>query len=424
MRVRALTIGLHISSSDFEDVKVLEKKIMTMSASLDTIERHLMCDDYEVQTKRLSFNSFELWLPRREDGMFDLTLVNERIGVLMQCLENAKIAFCNIGCATTTEGINLLEQILPLSTILSSSALIQNDGHAPIVELAEAAARLVRFLSTSTHDGTANFRFCASFNCLPNIPFFPVSYHADGKPPTLTVGMECGDLLFLAFHGVTDLSTATRNLESAYTQLTQSLEATLQEACSLCGNGSGAVVYGGIDASMNPGLALQDSVGWGFEQLSPHVFGGWGTLAIVSTVTRAIKNLHDKIKLIGYSGLMLPVMEDLTLAERAAEKTSRYSLRDLLLYSSVCGVGLDTVPVPGETSVKQLVNLYMDIGAMAYRLNKPLSCRYDIYCIECDTLFIVCLQYRLFLMPGLAAGDMTTIENNPYLVNTRVFSIE
>ena len=49
----------------------------------------------------------------------------------------------------------------------------------------------------------------------------------------------------------------------------------------------------------------------------------WGTLAIVSTVTRAIKSLKDKIKLIGYSGLMLPVMEDLTLAERAAEKTSR-----------------------------------------------------------------------------------------------------
>jgi uncharacterized protein (UPF0210 family) len=126
---------------------------------------------------------------------------------------------------------------------------------------------------------------------------------------------------------------------------------------------------------MNPGLTIQDSVGLGFEQLPPFIFGSWGTLAIVSTITRAIKSLKDKIKLIGYSGLMLPVMEDLTLAARAAEKQSRYSLRDLLLYSSVCGVGLDTVPVPGDTSVDALVRLYMDIGAMAHRLSKPLTCR-------------------------------------------------
>jgi uncharacterized protein (UPF0210 family) len=402
MKVRAVTIGLDLCGNDFSSIEILSKKILSVSASLDTIERHLLSDDYEVQTKRLSLNSFELWLPRQADGTFDLKGVHEYIGLLLQCLATANIAFCTIGCGTTKEGIDLLGEILPLYSSLSSSALIQFDGHTPIVELAEAAARIVRLLSTSTPDGTANFRFCAAFNCPPNIPFFPVSYHEAGKAPTVTVGMECGDLLFLAFHGVTDLPQASRNLESAYTQLTQNLEATLIEACALCGDG--AVEYGGIDASMNPGLTIQDSVGLGFEQLPPFVFGSWGTLATASTITRAIKSLKDKIKLVGYSGLMLPVMEDLTLAERAAEKKDRYCLRDLLLYSSVCGVGLDTVPVPGATSVDELVRLYLDIGAMSHRLSKPLTC-------------------RLFLMPGLAAGEMTSVDN-PYLVNTKVFSME
>ena len=270
MKVRAVTIGLDLSRDDFASIETLGKKIHVISEYLNTVERHLMTEDYEVQTKRLSFNSFELWLPRQEDGTFYHEGVLENINMLVQCINAAQIGFCNLGCATTKEGIELLEHILPLSSALSSSALIQNDGHTPMVELAEAAARIVRFLASSTPDGTANFRFCAAFNCPPNIPFFPVSYHEAGKAPILTVGMECGDLLFLGFHGVTDLPTASRNLESAYSQLTQSLEATLIEACALCGGG---VEYGGIDASMNPGLTIQDSVGLGFEQLPPFVFG-------------------------------------------------------------------------------------------------------------------------------------------------------
>ena len=44
---------------------------------------------------------------------------------------------------------------------------------------------------------------------------------------------------------------------------------------------------------------------------------------------------------------MLPVMEDLILADRAAQSPPTFNLRDLLIFSTVCGVGLDTVPVPG-----------------------------------------------------------------------------
>jgi uncharacterized protein (UPF0210 family) len=72
-------------------------------------------------------------------------------------------------------------------------------------------------------------------------------------------------------------------------------------------------------------------------------------LAAISAVTNAVKSLaNNGIKLIGYNGVMLPVMEDLILADRAAQDFPTFSLRDLLVFSSVCGVGLDTVPVPGE----------------------------------------------------------------------------
>jgi uncharacterized protein len=58
----------------------------------------------------------------------------------------------------------------------------------------------------------------------------------------------------------------------------------------------------------------------------------------------------------------------------------------------------------GDTTVAELANIYSEVGTLAFRLNKPLSC-------------------RLFPMPNKKAGEMTTVENNPYLVNTTVFAV-
>lgn len=200
------------------------------------------------------------------------------------------------------------------------------------------------------------------------------------------------------------------------------------------------IVPPGIDASINPGLAEIDSVGAGLEALLPpvapgqerlHSFGAMGTLAAVSTTTIAVKSLinststvpgsvfhngyqfcdatadpsltvfSDHVKLVGYSGLMLPVMEDVVLAKRASE--ARYTLRDLLTFSAVCGVGLDTVPIPGDTTPEALAAVYQEVATLAFRLNKPLSC-------------------RVLPMHGKTVGDLTDVVS-PYLCNTTVFAV-
>jgi hypothetical protein len=78
-------------------------------------------------------------------------------------------------------------------------------------------------------------------------------------------------------------------------------------------------------------------------------------------------------------------------------------VRTLLQLSAVCGVGVDTVPVAGDVSAEALAALYMDVGALALRLRKPLSC-------------------RVLPLPGLKVGDITKTDS-PYLTNTRVFSL-
>jgi uncharacterized protein (UPF0210 family) len=149
-----------------------------------------------------------------------------------------------------------------------------------------------------------------------------------------------------------------------------------------------------------------------------HAFGSLTEAYMPSSNTVEIDESAADLRLCGYCGLMLPVMEDVVLASRAAGTSldsegssvdaaaGSFTLRDLLTFSSVCGVGLDTVPVPGDVTTSQLAAVYTETGALAYRLGKPLSC-------------------RVLPMRGLQAGEMTRIapEDNPYLTNTRVFSL-
>jgi hypothetical protein len=104
----------------------------------------------------------------------------------------------------------------------------------------------------------------------------------------------------------------------------------------------------------------------------------------------------------GFSGLMLPVLEDAVLAERAAQGS--LTVTDLLLYSAVCGTGLDTIPLPGDVTVDQLSAILLDLAALAQRLDKPLTA-------------------RLMPVPGKQAGDPTNFDF-AFFANSRVMAIQ
>jgi uncharacterized protein (UPF0210 family) len=112
-----------------------------------------------------------------------------------------------------------------------------------------------------------------------------------------------------------------------------------------------------------------------------------GSLLAAALLTEAIDRaefLHT-----GFSGLMMPVLEDSTLARRAAEGT--LTIKDVLLYSAVCGTGLDTIPLPGDTTAEQIFPLLLDLCALALRLDKPLTA-------------------RLMPVPNKKAGDETNFD--------------
>ena len=95
-------------------------------------------------------------------------------------------------------------------------------------------------------------------------------------------------------------------------------------------------------------------------------------------------------------------MVDAVLAERSKE--GLFTVNDLLLWSAVCGTGLDTVPLPGDVSEDELAGILLDVATLAVRLDKPLTA-------------------RLMPVPGLRAGDVTAFEFE-YFANGRVLDVK
>jgi hypothetical protein len=154
------------------------------------------------------------------------------------------------------------------------------------------------------------------------------------------------------------------------------------------------LIFGGIDLS--PAPMGEDSIVSALELAGYGPVGSPGTVALAAALTSALKNTG--LPTCGYCGLMLPVLEDAVLGRRWEE--GLVNAHQLLLYSAICGTGLDTVPLAGDIPAESIAHLLLDVATLSLRLNKPLAA-------------------RLFPVPGKSAGDRTEF-TSPYLTNTVV----
>jgi uncharacterized protein (UPF0210 family) len=141
------------------------------------------------------------------------------------------------------------------------------------------------------------------------------------------------------------------------------------------------------------------SIGAAIESYTGAKFGSSGTLTAALIITSAVKAVP--VKQIGYSGLMVPVMEDKLLSERWAQ--GAFNTDDLLAYSAVCGTGLDTVPFPGNIGTEQMERIFGDVASLAWKWKKPLSA-------------------RLQPVAGKQAGEQTQF-SSPFLFNTTLHDV-
>lgn len=284
--------------------------------------------------------------------------------------------------------LRLLEKALSTLPNIEASTIIADEGgiHWKTIH---RTAELVKYVAEHSPHAQGTFNFTATAMLKPLGPFYPGSYHT-GAGRQFAIGFEGAGVVAEIFtHDKGNAEAATADLTAALTKHAKVADQVGNKVAAETGWS-----YVGVDPTPAP---LGDvSIAAAVEDFTGAKFGSSGTLTAARIITAAVKAVP--VKQIGYSGLMVPVMEDKLMAQRWAEGT--FNVDSLLAYSAVCGTGLDTIPLPGDVSIEQMERMYSDVASLATKWNKPLSA-------------------RLQPIPGKKAGDQTEFQD-PFLFNTTV----
>jgi uncharacterized protein (UPF0210 family) len=383
VKIRAVTLGLDLPAPD-----VLAAPFEEAARFLQAAKQAFEAVGLEVQTTRVAGPDLTQTLVRLGgDGLASWTPQTEAAA------RAAGIDFLSFGRLPAAAHEVVAEHVAPILAAGEVGFLSADlvDGRLPSVAMAGACAKAVKQLAGSTPQGFGNLRFAATANCPPNIPFLPAAYHVGGEPK-FAIAVEAADVVVDALSGPGGMSEIEDRLVGALEAACAPVERVAKELAQRHGYG-----FVGIDLSPAPFPSDDVSIGGAIEHAGVDRFGAPGTLYVAAMVTRAIR--RTRVCRCGFSGLMLPVLEDSVLARRAGEHPP--SLHELLLYSAVCGTGLDTVPLPHDISEAELAGAYLDVAALSVALNgKPLTA-------------------RLLPVPDAVAGDLTSYTFD-YFSNSRV----
>jgi uncharacterized protein (UPF0210 family) len=355
-KVRAITGFVRLDRATYQ------KQIGDALVVLRSVKAEFESSGYAVETVRLTTQPVaELVAGMSEEQALAFLAQLDELSVKENFLPNV-----GPGMLRDTDDpavMHLLERALSTLPNIEASTIIADESGIHWRTIRRTAA-LVKYVSEHSPRSQGTFNFATTAMLEPFAPFFPGSYHT-GAGRQFAIGFEGANVvrdIFAKDKGNADAAIA--DLTAALTKHASVAAAVGKQVAAETG-----WAYLGVDPTPAP---LGDvSIGAAIEAFTGAKFGSSGTLTAARIITAAVKAVPEKQ--VGYSGLMVPVMEDRILAQRWAEST--YNLDSLLAYSAVCGTGLDTIPLPGNVSSEQIERIFGDVASLATKWNKPLSAR-------------------------------------------------
>ena len=384
-KIRAITAFVRIDATQYR--AQIQQTLDILRAAKRSFEK----GGYEVQTIRITTQPFQEYVA----GLSEAQAL--QLFTAMGDLAVKESFYLNIGplLLNQPEGLSqvgLLSKILA-TTKINASLPVADAGGVNWTAV-RAAAEVIKYVEEHSRNGAGNFDFAAVAMVPPGGPFYPGSNH-DGPGHQFSVGWEAGafveDVLAEAKGGAT---AAEPQLARKFDEQARAVDALASKVA-----GETGWSYLGLDPTPAPGP--NSSIGAAIETFLGAKFGSSGTLTAAAMITAAERSIS--VKRVGYSGLMLPVLEDPVLSERWAE--GLFDLDSLLAYSAVCGTGLDVVPLPGDVSRHQLERIIGDMASLAVKWNKPLTA-------------------RLVPAPGKKAGDRTDFDFGLPFPNTALMPLK
>jgi uncharacterized protein len=383
MKIRAVT-------TFFDPALVMSSTLSNLSACSTEIVATLKSIGFTIQSQRIATSPFPQWLAQTpRDGWLNA------IQQLVKQTSRLGWQYTSIGPALpdNLEDYALIPELLSLDPTIFAGGVLSH-GISLHPKAVAAAAEVIVANSKLDVNGFTNLRFAALANVNAYAPFLPAAYANSGEMPAIALAIECADEAVLAFGNSLPLDEARSNFIDRLESYANSIEVVCQRICS-----DHQVTFKGFDFSPAPFPEDWCSLGKAMELMGVPTLGINGSLAAAAILASTLDS--GRWKRTGFNGLMLAVMEDSILAQRAA--SGSLTIKDLLLYSAVCGTGLDTIPLPGDASTGQIGSILMDLGALAIRLNKPLT-------------------GRLMPIPGKMVGESTDFEFE-FFANSRVMAL-
>jgi uncharacterized protein len=355
---------------------------------------------FEVQTTRLATVPFPQLAPSlKRDELIELAQSLEAI------TRHQGFDYFSLGPALPDQPKSydhVADMLAATSSLFLAGMLTTPEGGVSLPAV-RACAAIIHKVARLSQDGFTNLRFGAAANVSAGGPFLPVAYlDPTTKPqdaPIFALAIEAADLAVIAVSQADSLQSARMALIQAVEENAARLVLVARSLTEAGIPVKPGVRFGGIDFTLAPFPQLDLSFGTAMERLGVPSVGLHGSLAAAAFLTNSLD--QAQFPRAGFNGLMLPLLEDAVLAARAAE--GNLTLMDLLMYSAVCGTGLDTLPLPGDIHADQLAAILLDVAALSQRLAKPLIA-------------------RLMPIPGKAAGDLTEFDF-PYFANSRVLDV-
>jgi len=353
--------------------------------------RHFEAAGLELQTVRFASPPFPTFLTSQS---------NDRVIEFAIDLEKALIDngfdYISLGPALPEkpESFSVVPELIRNTEITFCSGLMTHTEKGLSMPAVRACGEIICQLAPLDENGFKNLYFAALGNVPAGGPFFPAAYH-DDNGAKFSIAVEGADLAVEAFGNTKSFADARDHLINLIEKHGINIGAVSHDLARIT-----RVQFSGIDYSLAPYPDDGYSIGKALEDTGVNTFGNHGSLAAAAFLADTLDQADFPRS--GFSGLMLPILEDSILAKRASG--GQLDIKDMLLFSSVCGTGLDTVPLPGDATPDQISAVLFDLGALSLRLDKPLTA-------------------RLMPIPGKKAGEPTSFDF-PFFANSKVLDLQ
>lgn len=235
-------------------------------------------------------------------------------------------------------------------------------------DILKSSAELILAVSKLSSDGKDNFRLGVSMNVTSNGPFFPFTMSSGEFSFSIALELTQEINVIIARCSRMGLDELREQIVQTLLPQIDMIDTIANKIENTCGNR-----FTGFDFSLAPIIEENGSILLILEQLGVQDFGMTGTMFATAYLTNIVKSFAQRYRAVGFSGIMYSLLEDLGLC--LLNNSRGVTLEQMIALSTMCGCGLDMIPVYGKITEGEIIAICMDIMAISCRLGKPLGIR-------------------------------------------------